>query len=158
VLDLDLCASLTVRDVGLFRYWKASNIPLFLVAAPMILVWLLSGLSLCSARGRVLCVSDIWKPGGGREGNLQTERLLRSMALPQLIMAIAALGVYHVQIVNRLASAHPIWTIWLALHFTKRPRDRGDAGHQPRWHALVRVMIMYGVVQAGLFASFMPPA
>lgn len=72
-----------------------------------------------------------------------------SLALPQLSLAILALVSYHVQIITRLASGYPLWYIWLAHQTVK-------GGTRPS--ATIRWMVIYALIQAGLYASFLPPA
>lgn len=72
-----------------------------------------------------------------------------SLALPQFLLAILALLSYHVQIITRLASGYPVWYIWLAYQTV-------EGG--TRTSTMIRWMVIYGLVQAGLYASFLPPA
>jgi GPI mannosyltransferase 2 len=144
------------RNVGLFRYWTLSNAPLFLLAAPTIFV---------------LCKSSIWALSGDQDaldsGIAKASRsaesdfhvaCLRRLAVPQVLLASMALLSYHVQIVTRLSSAYPLWYIWL---FSKIKR-LGRKGATDMYHidpkTLVRWMVIYAMVQAALFASFLPPA
>ncbi|RMZ79696.1 hypothetical protein DV738_g3215, partial [Chaetothyriales sp. CBS 135597] len=78
-------------NVGLFNYWTVSNIPLFVLAAPAI-----SLLTYSSLRGLQQVIDRI------------------ALALPQLVLAIAAVFTFHVQIITRIASGYPWWYIWLA--------------------------------------------
>ena len=70
------------------------------------------------------------------------------LALPQLVLAILAITNYHVQIITRLSSGYPWVYIWLA---GKICSSAGGA-----WE--IKFFVLYGLIQAGLFASFLPPA
>jgi GPI mannosyltransferase 2 len=143
------------RNVGLFRYWTLSNLPLFLIATPALLL---------------LITSSLWAlnlPGVGLSEykEMQTSEMfdtegLRLLAIPQLTLALLALTGYHVQIINRLLSGYPLWCIWLASMLL------GEyGGHsvlsKGRARAIIpgiKSMAVYALIQAGLFASFLPPA
>jgi phosphatidylinositol glycan class V len=91
--------------------------------------------------------------------NLDKDSLIR-LAMPQVVLALAAFTSYHVQIINRLSSGYPLWYIWLASEIAvpaKQPRDnlisRGGKAQ-----LIVRSIAIYAIVQGGLFASFLPPA
>ena len=73
------------------------------------------------------------------------------LALPQLVLAVMALTSYHVQIITRLCSGYPLWYMWLAERLHDRPSDKMGP-------AIVRWMVLYGLIQACLYASFLPPA
>ena len=86
--------------------------------------------------------------------------LLRRLALPQAALAILALSNYHVQIITRLASGYPLWYWWLAWGVIQQ-YGQDHINHEsvkgsPK--LIARWMVMYALVQAGLFASFLPPA
>lgn len=72
-----------------------------------------------------------------------------SLALPQLALAVLGLTSYHVQIITRLSSGYPLWYIWLAVKIQEEPRHIS---------VIVRWMGIYALIQAGLYASFLPPA
>jgi len=141
-------------NTGLFRYWTLSNLPLFLLAMPCL--W-------------ILLVSSAWayptSPISATLGDLPTrdtfdrESLIR-LAMPQAVLALAALTSYHVQIINRLSSGYPLWYIWLA-SMIATPREHSANNLISRKKAgelMVRTMAIYAIVQGGLFASFLPPA
>jgi GPI mannosyltransferase 2 len=137
------------RDVGLFRYWTASNLPLFLLAMPCL--WMLLASSVWACTYPTSNISTV--------ANLDKDSLIR-LAMPQVVLALAAFTSYHVQIINRLSSGYPLWYIWLASAINvpaKQPHDtlirrRGTA------QLIVRSIAIYAIVQGGLFASFLPPA
>ncbi|KAL8734793.1 MAG: hypothetical protein Q9181_003037 [Wetmoreana brouardii] len=106
-------------NVGFLRYWTASNAPLFLLAAPVLLVMIMSVIwaepSYGEARHsdrevvkRPQPPSDrLWMSPVGID-------VARCLAIPQLILAILALTTYHVQVITRLSSGYPLWYWWLA--------------------------------------------
>lgn len=77
------------------------------------------------------------------------KRIVTSLALPQLVLAVLALTSYHVQIITRISSGYPLWYIWLAFKLQDRPR---------RASLVIRWMVIYALIQAGLYACFLPPA
>ena len=90
---------------------------------------------------------------------LDRESLAR-LAMPQAVLAVMALSSYHVQIITRLSSGYPLWYIWLASLLAKsnEPKGAGSVKRRTTANIIVRWMAIYTVVQAGLFASFLPPA
>jgi GPI mannosyltransferase 2 len=139
-----ILSSHTSRNLGLFRYWTLSNLPLVLLATPMLVMTSISG---------------IWGLGFGRQGqhasNKQPERaevrfpILRNLAVSQLLLTLLTFTTAHVQIITRISSAYPLW-LWYSTVST----GKGNAvvGN------LAKFMVMYAVIQGGLFASFLPPA
>ncbi|KAK5108213.1 hypothetical protein LTR62_008669 [Meristemomyces frigidus] len=113
---------------------------------------------------------------------------LPRFALPQLILVGMAATTFHCQILNRISSGYPIWYLIIAAEICimkwepgASPRlekeiragsgDQrkgtkgmfrlfGDYGRipfaRPEW--VLRGFVGYAVVQAGLFAAFLPPA
>lgn len=76
------------------------------------------------------------------------------LAITQGILAIMALTTFHVQIINRIASGYPVWYWYLASLTIGESRPFGG-----RIFAMaVRAMVMYALIQAVLFGSFLPPA
>ena len=74
------------------------------------------------------------------------------------MLAFLALTVYHVQIITRLSSGYVIWYWWLASKLVKRSRSQGPGGNWNAPKAMVYWMVSYTLIQASLFASFLPPA
>ena len=148
------------RGVGFLQYWTASNIPLFFLATPMLAIMLASGIW---AWDPVDAVQNPEKDDRKSQKNPQKDRwftgaLVRYLAVPQLMLAILALTTYHVQIVTRLSSGYPIWYWWLASLIM---RDKKVVLFDREWNmaeGVIRWMVIYGLIQAGLFASFLPPA
>jgi GPI mannosyltransferase 2 len=144
------------RDVGLFRYWTAPNLPLFLLAMPCLWMLLVSSAWACTYPTSSISAAP---KNSITVANLDKGSLIR-LAMPQVVLALAAFTSYHVQIINRLSSGYPLWYIWLASAIavpTKQPHDnlirRGGMAQ-----LIVRSIAIYAIVQGGLFASFLPPA
>jgi phosphatidylinositol glycan class V len=97
------------------------------------------------SKGASIAAANIQKKG-------QADVLFR-LAVPQLLLAISAFTTYHVQIISRLASAYPVWYMWIAALLIERQKVTPGVAK-----GMVRFMVIYGLVQGGLFASFMPPA
>ncbi|KAF7174424.1 hypothetical protein CNMCM5623_007168 [Aspergillus felis] len=135
---------------GFLRYWTVSNIPLFALASPMLAIMTYSALwTLNVESGRLT--------GAGR--------LLRSLAAPQLILAILTFAKHHVQIITRMASGYPVWYFWIAdllmKEYSSVLLDKKEVGSQKQRSyssMAVTYMICYAAVQGVLFASFLPPA
>lgn len=152
---------LFIRNVGVFRYWTLPNLPLFLVAAPML--WLLSASSVMVLyacfqppfRGRPV-------PQAGMTGISEDLSLVAhhvpELALPQLVLAMAAASSFHVQIVNRIASGYPTWYLMVATWLVSKQLDSSSLHNQQRSGWIVRGMVMYAMIQGMLFANFLPPA
>lgn len=144
----------------LFNYWTLSNLPLFILATPMLVVMTLSGLDIWSS---VSPASHQAQKRGDGKGKSTTSAsispafdprvpsVIRCMAATQLLLAVMAFTSYHVQIVSRLSSGYPVWYWWLAQNLAGGPKS-GKAG------AFVVFMVMYAAIQGILFASFLPPA
>ncbi|KAI0400255.1 GPI mannosyltransferase 2 [Xylaria palmicola] len=132
-------------NVGFLRYWTPGNIPLFLLAGPMLYLLTKSGLSFLSNPyfHSETAKSDLVS------GNLAA--VLRSMALIQLILTALAITTYHIQIITRISSGYPLWYWWLA-NLLSRSETAGTG------KGIVLFMVMYASIQGALFASFLPPA
>ena len=121
--------------MGPFKYWTLSNLPLFLLAAPTLLILLKSG-----AWGVRLSIAE--------KGSTIDSCMLNRLAITQILLAGMAIVGYHVQIITRLSSGCIVWYWWTA---AKILHDGGGS-----W--ILKWMIMYGLIQAVLFAGFLPPA
>ncbi|KAM3416990.1 GPI mannosyltransferase 2 [Cercospora zeina] len=152
--------------VGLFKYWTLSNAPLFALAIPMLAVLVSTGYAalregeLDSFITPATTAQDdhVPSPDGHR-----SRHMMSRFALPQLLLAVLALTSFHVQIINRISSGYPVWYIMLASIIQESNgivAVHGSTARLVRRHArsLVRLSVMYAIVQGGLFASFMPPA
>lgn len=159
------------RNVGFLRYWTMSNLPLFLLAGPMLAIMLSS--SIWAVRGHDIPAGNDVPAGAAapRDGGkgrpaLQSvrpdddlaRRCLRGFGLTQLLLAVLALAVYHVQIITRISSGYVIWYWWLAVLVDRdlKPNVVGTKRSVPQ--LIIRWMIIYGLVQSCLFGSFLPPA
>ncbi|KAI2636660.1 glycosyltransferase family 76 protein [Xylaria nigripes] len=132
-------------NVGFLRYWTVSNIPLFLIAAPMLFFLSKSGIMFFSS-------PQIWNDRGENASVAEGRAwFLRSMAFIQLLLTALAITTYHIQIITRISSGYPIWYWWVASLFSHN--KTADSGTR-----LLRFMIMYASIQGALFASFLPPA
>ncbi|KAF2707007.1 glycosyltransferase family 76 protein [Pleomassaria siparia CBS 279.74] len=149
----------TYWNVGFLRYWTLSNLPLFLIAAPM--MWLLVKSSVTVLRDRLHrpptspTVSQAATPAGLTPTDTRL-CVLPQLALPELALAIAAATSFHVQIINRLSSGYPIWYLTIAEHVMAETKTGTKNSGLSKW--LVRGMILYCMVQGVLYASFLPPA
>jgi phosphatidylinositol glycan class V len=119
---------------------------LFLLAAPSL--WLLIYSAIDVLRRPQMVLPGLSKSSAASASNLQM-RMLASLALPQLVLAVLAFTSYHVQIINRLSSGYPLWYIWLAVKLQDSPKKAS---------LIIRWMVLYGLIQAGLYACFLPPA
>ena len=143
------------RNVGFLQYWTLSNVPLFLLAMPCLAVLTLS--SLWAITYPHPKVRAKFEP---RTTTTVDREGLLGLALPQLVLAMAALSIYHVQIINRLSSGYPLWYIWVASIITGTEGLGNTSVVKGRAAARYVVILsaMYAIIQGGLFASFLPPA
>ncbi|KAL5357576.1 GPI mannosyltransferase 2 [Aspergillus floccosus] len=135
---------------GLFRYWTVSNIPLFALAGPIL---------------AIMIVSSVWASNfprvsktalEGRRPAVNSTALLPIFAVPQAFIAVYILTAGHVQIINRLSSGYPVWYWWIAGLMDKSSKPRESGWDAPKW--ITRWMVMYALIQAALYSSFLPPA
>ncbi|KAH6608817.1 glycosyltransferase family 76 protein [Trichoderma cornu-damae] len=129
---------------GFLRYWTPNQLPLFLLASPVLTLLIKSGLEVSFNSGRGL--------GQGAPVVEATHRtFLLTLAVIQTLVAILAITNFHVQIINRLSSGYPVWYWWVASNLSNdKTRKTGSI--------VVVFIIMYAGIQGGLFASFLPPA
>ena len=101
------------------------------------------------------------KKGKNTEINLPlriNQAIVLRLALPQIILATLALTSYHVQIITRLSSGYPVWYWWLASLILEN-RETSLMGREWSTACIIsKWMVIYAIVQGGLFASFLPPA
>lgn len=147
--------------MGLFRYWTLSNIPLFVLAAPV--TWLLlvsSATILHSAIQRPLHGRLASQISGTEDPRNKTSAIckLPELALPQLLLAVMAVTSFHTQIVNRIASGYPMWYLVIAqwLVDSQSTNRTNEPSSRAQW--VVRGFVVYSLVQGILFANFLPPA
>ncbi|KAF4452682.1 GPI mannosyltransferase 2 [Fusarium austroafricanum] len=131
-------------DVGFLKYWTPNQIPLFLLATPMLTILIKSGIELMREPSRGLRTMT----SGTDE---QCRLLVRTLAAVQVLLAVLAITNYHVQIISRLSSGYPIWYWWVASCLMDKQR-------QSLGYAVVVFITMYAAIQGALFASFLPPA
>ncbi|KAJ9151121.1 GPI mannosyltransferase 2 [Pleurostoma richardsiae] len=137
-------------NTGFLRYWTVSNVPLFLLAAPMLSVLTRSGIDMLHNVREPAEASPEPQKLSVREGK-DLSSLVQCMAAAQVLIAVMTLMSYHVQIINRLSSGYPVWYWWLA----------GELIHPSKssfGSKFVAFMVVYASIQAVLFASFLPPA
>lgn len=77
--------------------------------------------------------------------------VVQSMAFAQVLLVGLSLTNNHVQIITRLSSGYPAWYWWVAACLRSPKTRQMGCG-------LVVFMVMYALIQAVLFASFLPPA
>ena len=149
-------------------YWTIPNLPLFLMAAPMLYILIHSstqawsyGLSESHVEDRESSskqsrtkssISSTWIK------SITQADIMARIAIPQAALAMLALSTYHVQIIIRLSSGYPVWYWWLASLIINRHATVGARRELRFANKITKCMIAYTVVQAGLFASFLPPA
>ena len=129
--------------VGPFRYWRASNAPLFAVAAPT--------LAVLFGSAAVPLVRRLRARTAAAASETRAVELQARFALVQALLALLALTTFHVQIVGRIASGYPLWMGGVAAAMVRRGASKAT-------RAVVRWVVMYAVVQGVLFAAFLPPA
>lgn len=141
-----------VRNVGFLRYWTVSNIPLFALAVPTLVVLLLSGK--WSLTRWLQSTKPTIAPKEHSEILGLNEALVGRLALPQIVLTVMAITSYHVQIINRISSGYIVWywfIAWIVMDQQKPERLQ-------KTKLWILWMLPYGLVQAVLFASFLPPA
>lgn len=157
--------------MGFLRYWTLSNVPLFLIAAPMLWLLVQSSFMALSDRLQAQALDAPPSPRNSvvREKTLELReisdssdierRCLRRLALPQLVLAVTAFASFHVQIINRISSGYPIWYLAIAISLVNgTPLHTFDKAQNNASHLVVRWMASYAIIQGGLYASFLPPA
>ncbi len=110
---------------------------------------------------------------------MRTVRILQSLAYPQVFLGVMAVFCYHVQIITRIGSAYPLGYFWIGtsvIEWSKRKkaqatvrvrvegrgktvkRSFGEWWKEEWPMVAVCYCVMYGLIQAVLYASFLPPA
>jgi phosphatidylinositol glycan class V len=77
-------------------------------------------------------------------------QVLQSLSIVQLMLVLLTLTTAHVQIITRISSAYPVW-LWYAAALCRQKNTL-------LFGLIVKFMVIYAVIQGGLFASFLPPA
>jgi phosphatidylinositol glycan class V len=85
--------------------------------------------------------------------------LFPRLAIIQALLAVLAFTSYHVQIINRLSSGYPLWYWHLAAELIGDLEDPQPTNKSTSISAVaIQAMMVYGLIQAVLFGSFLPPA
>ncbi|KAK4227567.1 glycosyltransferase [Podospora fimiseda] len=134
------CCFFSPRNTGFLRYWTLSNIPLFLLAAPMLVILTKSGVDQLTSSDRKFLETG---------SSSQLFAFVQSLAVIQVVLSVLAITMYHVQIITRISSGYPLWYWWVAGSLC---RGEKTASH------IVKFMIIYASIQGVLFTSFLPPA
>lgn len=145
------------------KYWTLSNLPLFILAFPMLCTMMISS---CSTWGMTFRLNHRWsatkkRPGKKHQSSNEfsyKRRATQCIAIPQLVLSGLALTSYHVQIITRLSSGYPVWYLWLT-SIILEDRKLNLLGRERRLGRIfLRWIVLYALIQGGLFASFLPPA
>lgn len=83
-----------------------------------------------------------------------TRQILQALALPQIALVVLIMSRYHVQIITRLSSGYVVWYWWIA----KSLSEIKGIGYGKVAKMAIVWMVVYGILQCVLFASFLPPA
>lgn len=150
------------RNVGFLKYWKLPNLPLICMAAPMLFIMLSSSLWAIN-RPRASITEG---KGGAKSDGKQidtvkdehTQACLTRLALTQAALAILAVTNYHIQIITRISSGYPLWYWFLSSCLLIEEKGNGMRQGWLSSRIALRGMVLYGIIQASLFASFLPPA
>ncbi|KAK1832419.1 glycosyltransferase [Podospora conica] len=135
-------------DNGFLRYWTLPNVPLFLLAAPVLAIMVKSGIDHLGPPAAQKRPGPAG-PGSTEGGSARLSTMVRSAAAAQAALAVLATLNHHVQIITRISSGYPVWYWWVADKVV-----RGDAWGK----RIVVFMVMYAGIQGALFTSFLPPA
>jgi len=140
------------RNVGLFRYWTLSNLPLFLLATPMMVLMVISGRWAVTYEANKQTADDaaVGKTSFKDIMPSQSSRIIRNMGISQLLLALLTATTAHVQIITRISSAYPV-SLW----YLAASSRSGKGGLMKN---AMRCMVIYAIVHGGLFSSFLPPA
>lgn len=149
-----------IRGSGFLKYWTISNLPLFILAIPMLFILLRSGVWVLQG-----CLNSNASSDKGQQKNIEVrpslrvnQGIARRFATPQILIAALALTNYHVQIITRLSSGYPVWYWWLASCILEDCKTSFMGSKWSTASVISRWMVIYAIVQGGLFASFLPPA
>ncbi|KAL4960444.1 DUF409 domain protein [Aspergillus stella-maris] len=144
--------------VGFLRYWTVSNIPLFLLALPMMGVLFLSSFWAVGADISFSSSQPTTKTSPALAAG-PAASLLTRLAIAQFVLTAMALTSYHVQIINRISSGYPLWYWYLtSLALGSSDRSLARLKLSSPFMVLVQTMVIYALVQSVLFGSFLPPA
>jgi Gpi18-like mannosyltransferase len=140
---------------GLFKYWKLSNMPLFLCAAPELFFLLRSGWAALTSGPRTPTTSTSATPS--EDSSLEVPSVWRPLALPQLALCILTITTLHIQIINRITSGYPLHLVyWAGCLVISQGEPKVESGMGAS--GVVRWIVMYALIQGALYAAFCPPA
>ena len=106
----------------------------------------------------LLCRSSIWALNTTWPSDTGTSLLTR-LAAPNGLLAVMAFTSYHVQIINRISSGYPLWYWYLICQVLNHVAGPSSlVKHSQIFTIAVQGMVIYAIVQAVLFGSFLPPA
>ncbi|MCJ1472255.1 ER membrane glycoprotein subunit of the GPI transamidase complex-like protein [Lambiella insularis] len=153
-------------NVGFLRYWTLSNVPLFILAAPMLVIlvqsaaWTWTGTIAFSTPRDGVSNGKAASTNANKQSDsiMGSRKMMRLLSMPQLALALLALTNYHVQIITRLSSGYPLWYWWLAVSIIANQDRSLSVVQWAKPQVITRWMVIYAVIQGGLFASFLPPA
>lgn len=150
-------------NVGFLSYWTPGNIPLFLLAAPTLVVLSATALSATFQPDQMLAsISGSTRQSIPAADAAFFRHVALQLAIPQLILAVMALTSFHVQIINRISSGCALWYLVLAIAVDDCSPSGFEGGGSllrgGRTAIVVKMMAAYAIVQGGLYASFLPPA
>ncbi|KAL3443031.1 glycosyltransferase family 76 protein [Aspergillus insuetus] len=143
--------------VGFLKYWTVPNIPLFLLATPMLLILFLSSLWALGAHISPSSPGTTLKTCSTLSSS-PASSLLTQLAISQFILTVMAVTSYHVQIVNRISSGYPLWYWYLVWRALGTSDTTQSARNRTQVLFVVQLMVAYALVQSVLFGSFLPPA
>ena len=151
------------------RYWTLSNVPLFILATPVMCLMIISAIEpfICKNESSYQYTfferhqspsTHVKKVAKKEESETIQLNFKRKMAIPQLALALSTLLSFHVQVINRVSSGYPLWYMFVAEKIIRREMiivagKRIDVGN-----IFLTWAVTYAIIQAGLFASFLPPA
>jgi Gpi18-like mannosyltransferase len=116
-------------NVGFLRYWTPNNIPNFVFGAPTLYLLYRS------------------------LGYYRNEAALRPLLLVQLVVLVAAVCVYHVQIITRIATCLPAMYWYVGSLLTSTNLTQVKQGKR-----VVNYFVLWTMAHAILFGAFLPPA
>ncbi|EPX72770.1 pig-V [Schizosaccharomyces octosporus yFS286] len=121
-------------NIGFLSYWTPNNIPNFLLACITI----------------VPLVFSLWYS----TSFIRTDATIRYLFILSLFYLYLGIFQMHTQVINRLSSAFPL-LYWSLAHAW----SRSSSLHIRKFtEAILFSWVLYSLIQAGLYGSFLPPA
>lgn len=175
----------STRNNGFLRYWTLPNAPLFLIAFPVLCLMLVT--AFIAIFDPEILLQPPEKPRNVQAGSTVADRLdttndvhrfvdcMRAFSVLQALLSLLALTNFHIQITNRISSGYPVWYMILAILLTSSGHQSTNETPASSLHSIsarlvsglrkrsaqqwiFSSMLLYALVQGGLYASFMPPA